>query len=356
VLVGAQGRGEVAGVARVEPDGQGQVVSLGAHGELVEVVAEEETLTVGVPTVAGVGIGPDAVALAPLVPGVLTGLLARSSKLGVFAENRDLLKGPVENILHHKEVVHVLVFTDDGKQLISMKKSPGAVSGISMHRIKIMDREAFEIVKGSETLHYRESRDKFIFWAPIFSGGFYGEEDLLHAKGPNKDKIIGYAKTVFTTNVFNEELKSVFKTSIIMPVFFLIPMWIIVLVFVNGIFSDEYSQYSNLPKGIRIQSLHETLTTDASKVETLCAKYAPEKETAFAALNRALLKEGLIIEIDNNVVCKEIINITHVTNITTSPIITSPRVLIISGKSSEATILETHLCFEEDRALRSLLS
>lgn len=78
VLEGPQRGGEVAAIARV----QGQVVALGAHGQLVEVVTEE-ALAVGVPAVPGVGVAPDAVALVAGVPAgfpaVLRGAVSRAS-------------------------------------------------------------------------------------------------------------------------------------------------------------------------------------------------------------------------------------------------------------------------------------
>ncbi len=54
----------------------------------------------------------------------LASLLAYSSRLGVFAENEDLLKGPIEGIVQNKEVMLVQIFTVDGKKLKTLRR-PG---------------------------------------------------------------------------------------------------------------------------------------------------------------------------------------------------------------------------------------
>ena len=166
---------------------------------------------------------------------LLTGLLARSARLGVFAENKELLKGPVESICHHKEIILVQIFTDSGTQLTSAVKQIGTESGCNLNKNGAMDREALETVKNSRSLHYSENKGNITFWAPVFSGWSQGDEYMLDANRPDKDNIIGYVKIVFTTDIFNEEIKHILKTSIVLPVFLLIPMWIIVFFFLKRI-------------------------------------------------------------------------------------------------------------------------
>ena len=88
------------------------------------------------------------------------------------------------------------------------------------------------------------------------------------------------------------------------------------LVFVNGRFAQNLSNYKNLP-GISILALEEASTQHASFLETLSKQPDPE-ETAFSSLNKALSLNGLFIQVAEKAVCEKLIHIVHVTSIAAS--------------------------------------
>ena len=53
---------------------------------------------------------------------LLAGILAGTSRIGVFSENERLLKDPVEGVFHQKEALEVSVFNLDGNLLIARKR------------------------------------------------------------------------------------------------------------------------------------------------------------------------------------------------------------------------------------------
>jgi methyl-accepting chemotaxis protein len=168
----------------------------------------------------------------------LTSLLAYSSRLGVFAENEDLLKDPVEGVMQHTEVALVQVFTADGSQL----KTPGnpgkQTIGKPVERELKARESAMGMLRKSKSTFCIEGDDKIEFWAPVISGRGYIEEKTLFFKEDlpqKKDNIIGFVRIIFTTDLLNKNLRNMLLKSILIPVIFIIPGWIVIYFIVRGI-------------------------------------------------------------------------------------------------------------------------
>jgi signal transduction histidine kinase len=189
---------------------------------------------------------------------LLVNLLAYSSRLGVFAENKDLLKDPLEGIVQHKEVTLVQVFTDDGRELKKLGILNKETIGKTIKTGLAIDERVIDIIKNSKSTYYIEGDDEIEFWSPVISGrGYIGEEDLFLSDDTSrhtgtgshrpdrpvlnaskiKSNIIGFVKIVFTTKLLNENLKDILLKSFIIPIFFIIPVWIIVYLIVKGVTS-----------------------------------------------------------------------------------------------------------------------
>ena len=121
------------------------------------------------------------------------------------------------------------------------------------------------------------------------------------------------------------------------------------IVLVNGILSEELSGISRLPKGISVTALPEALKTTGEEIKKVVDRFTPDLETPFMALNQALSKDGLFVNIDANTVSGELIHILHITSIPKGrTTFVAPRTIVSAGKSSEATILESHIAFDND--------
>ena len=117
------------------------------------------------------------------------------------------------------------------------------------------------------------------------------------------------------------------------------------IVLVNGIFSSELSNLKGLPKGIRILTWQEALTNAETDLSQYFNTHEINKGTAFAALNQALANDGVVIKIEDKTIVENLIHIVSVTSFSGPDLITFPRTLILAGKSSEATVLESYLAF-----------
>lgn len=122
----------------------------------------------------------------------------------------------------------------------------------------------------------------------------------------------------------------------------------ILVVFVNGHLSTELSDFYNLPKGLTVLPLAEALVSHGDQIKELLAKYEAKDSTSFIALSTALTDNGVFVSVDANAVISDYVHIVHVTSSTNGEALSLPRSVVFSGKSSEATILESHISFDRD--------
>jgi hypothetical protein len=112
----------------------------------------------------------------------LAGLTAHSSRLGVFAENEELLAGPIEGVLKYEETMLVQVYASDGR-LLQARTKHGRERLINLAsenpdvRVKAMND-----VKKSGAILSIEHIESIDFWAPVVSGDKYTEESCYMMK------------------------------------------------------------------------------------------------------------------------------------------------------------------------------
>jgi len=163
-------------------------------------------------------------------------MLAFSSRLGVFAENEDMIQGPLEGARQNKETILVQVFAFDNKQMKSLVKYEKGKTEFPREQERAY-KTMLETFQRTRDVLYFEGDDKIEFWAPVISDREYSEDDLYFGKtvsGMNH-KIIGFVRVILTTNVLKKALKDVLARSILIPLFFLIPGGILVYIVVKGI-------------------------------------------------------------------------------------------------------------------------
>lgn len=113
-----------------------------------------------------------------------------------------------------------------------------------------------------------------------------------------------------------------------------------VLVFVNGIFSQRDSSFSS--HELTIKQLSQAILEKNEGVTAHFTKYADVSSDAFVALNTATWNHGVLIEVERNVVVSKPIIIHHITDAQQGAVVTATRNLIITGKSSEVSVIEKY--------------
>ncbi len=95
----------------------------------------------------------------------------------------------------------------------------------------------------------------------------------------------------------------------------------------------------NLPAGVRLRELVEI---PESELAPHFGRLADFEERSFVALNTALFDHALVLEIPTGTVVREPIEIVLDAGSPTSPEVTHPRILVLAGERSEASVVEIY--------------
>lgn len=114
------------------------------------------------------------------------------------------------------------------------------------------------------------------------------------------------------------------------------------LVFVNGHYSPALSAPGDLPKGLRIASIADTLHGAPDLLAGHLGHYVTPRTTNFAMLNTAFLADGAYIHIDKGTTIAHPVHLVFLTTPEGESLLIQPRNLVIAEEGSSATIVEQY--------------
>ncbi len=121
------------------------------------------------------------------------------------------------------------------------------------------------------------------------------------------------------------------------------------LVFVDGHFAGQLSSVRDLPDGVKAGSLADALRSDAAPLQQHLGKYAPYQDDAFTALSTAFIIDGAYIYLPQNALVEKPIHLLFLSSSHDEPFVSYPRNLIVAGKHSKATVIETYAGLNNNR-------
>ncbi len=95
----------------------------------------------------------------------LTEILVYNSRLGVFAENEELLIDAVRGVFRQEEVSQVLVCNAQGALLMSQSKFASPKGRHEASRSETFDA----LRKNGDPCHIKEGKETYEFWRPVIS-------------------------------------------------------------------------------------------------------------------------------------------------------------------------------------------
>jgi Fe-S cluster assembly protein SufD len=114
------------------------------------------------------------------------------------------------------------------------------------------------------------------------------------------------------------------------------------MVFVNGRFSAELSDRRPLPKGVTLTDLASAMNTLPDLGNTV-GTIAGHENHAFTALNAALMIDGAVLDIPNDVEIERPIHFVFLTDATAAKGMMHPRNVIRVGRNAKATVIESYV-------------
>ena len=126
------------------------------------------------------------------------------------------------------------------------------------------------------------------------------------------------------------------------------------IVFVNGRLAAGLSNVGRLPAGVRVESVASVLNARAGEIEPYLARLAVFDRQAFTALNTAHLTDGAVIQVPANTVVASPIHILFVSiggagTADLRPTVAHPRMLVVMGENSQASIVEGYVGSQDQR-------
>jgi len=111
------------------------------------------------------------------------------------------------------------------------------------------------------------------------------------------------------------------------------------VVICNDRVNDEYTKLSNHEPFMQVLTLHEADRKQQYTFRNHFSRHALSKTDAFIALNTTLFEEGIFIHIANDAIVDKPLMLHYCTTSSTHQPITHPRLLIVAGKNSQASII-----------------
>lgn len=118
------------------------------------------------------------------------------------------------------------------------------------------------------------------------------------------------------------------------------------LVLINGALSKELSSLGKLPKGLKVLSFQEAAREYAQELEATVSKVTSNDPKGLLSLNQAMFLDGVFIKVEDKAVIEPLIHIVHLTHGIEENTVVFPRSVIHVGEAAQASILESHLCYE----------
>lgn len=175
---------------------------------------------------------------------VLAKSLAYTVRLGVFAENRDLLRDPVEGVLLNNEVMQVSVFNSNGKLLEEKRKGSGDTQKDTVLLNAKEKQDLYNrLRKYGSTQYINRGFDTLEVWAPVRAGSRYSDDEALFYSDnffENREHTVGFVQVVLDKKILNDALRKILVNSSLIACIFLVISIGIVIVVVKGVTKPLY--------------------------------------------------------------------------------------------------------------------
>ena len=115
------------------------------------------------------------------------------------------------------------------------------------------------------------------------------------------------------------------------------------LVFVDGLLSPTLSSGQGAKDGLRLANLAEAVSQDGGMVEKHLSRQAISGEDGFTAINTAFLRDGAFVHVPDGTAPSTALHLVFATSEGPQPIATHPRTLIVVGRHSRLTVVESYI-------------
>lgn len=128
------------------------------------------------------------------------------------------------------------------------------------------------------------------------------------------------------------------------------------LVFADGFWQPELSLLDDLPKGVQISGLGQSLGSEPQRIAALLGSALGQTPHGFIAMNSAFIGDGALIEIAPDTRVDKPIELLFISGCSGEGFLSLPRNLVVMGAGSQATVIERHVSLADERLLSNSVS
>lgn len=126
------------------------------------------------------------------------------------------------------------------------------------------------------------------------------------------------------------------------------------IVFLNGRFAPTLTRLRGADAVV--QRLRDVLASDPARLESSLTRLATGERNTFACLNTAFLEDGVVVEVPAGRRIAEPIQLVWISTGTGAPTVSYPRALVLGGRDSEASVVETYVGDDGFRSLTNAVT
>ncbi|HEU0265062.1 MAG TPA: ATP-binding protein [Geobacterales bacterium] len=163
-------------------------------------------------------------------------LVAFNARLGAFAENKELLKEPLEGVARHEGVMAVAVYGGEGDLILSLDK------GENLHAPLLLgerERPFLASFPVGEDPRWIEQQGYIDFWAPIVADlKSYSTEGLFFGATAAKGSVgerIGFVRILIDKKLYRKKLWQLISQSMLLALAILFAGSLVIYLLVRGV-------------------------------------------------------------------------------------------------------------------------
>jgi signal transduction histidine kinase/ActR/RegA family two-component response regulator len=159
---------------------------------------------------------------------LLAKILAYQSRIGVFSENEEILRAPMESTFQHATVLEANVYNAGGTSIARRVRYGNGTIGVKENggnSSNAADRDVIDSISGPNNMPVYHLENAMAVWAPVMSESAVSIEDDLYFDnpGPEEDNLpMGYVRIVLDKTPFQALYRSVVVKTVLIGAGFLI--------------------------------------------------------------------------------------------------------------------------------------
>jgi PAS domain S-box-containing protein len=163
---------------------------------------------------------------------MLAGILARNSLIGVYSENKQILRDMTESIAGLKNVAAVMIYNAGLDLLYAEKIHPSDFDDLSVSRTLVPALDA------DQSLRTRESTNDFEFIMPVILPFPANKDERLYfgeSKTERAAKVIGYVRIILSKDTYRQRIYTILRENAVVMLIFIVSSTVIVFFSVRKI-------------------------------------------------------------------------------------------------------------------------